>query len=801
MLSFRLEYPVTPLIRYNLQSGLVNKPRAYHFNFPTGGSKGAYHFDYDRRDEILIEKEGVPPLVKWGTDLHIEEYKPFQSLVAKVGDIEIEKDNILDFKKLKEINNQLDSIIDLIYTKSDLNIEAPDRSLEFLEEQYIHIDKDLILTWRRLLKEMLIDSKDSFLNYNDHEIYCNLKEFLINRRYSKELNIEKDTYLLSYGIHTIGLLGKQLELVYVAKDVGATSLITDIRLEHSKDSIEYEDSNDTKLEYSNRSIEHEYSEDIKINYTPKGLLQEEDIITVIRANKDLYLDNLEKLISAMSPKDLWIELNDILLNIRGTSDPEDNPKEIELLGDCFALHKKLRELNRENKDVTMRTRINELAMINWEYLLELAQRNLTINIDFILELLTDYETLIFKHIKLDTTEKDIDIEKDENALNKLPQAELYIEHTEDMLEELVEFLVEIEEQEQKVDLVRTWQVLIEKYEDLLEMPLIPIFNIYIKNWEQLLEKIISQYATLENIEDMLKKSPQVENIVITKDKKFKKGYQEVTTEKWDNDLSRTFIGDLTIEKSEEYEKVKRELDLIDDEPKVQFYKRFWFLRATEPRDWKVLPEVDYPYETEPLDFGSSKGVPENWQLEMIPDYSKEVTKHPIVEGSNWGLKEMDISIEIMIDMINIAILLWARMYYNFSGYTGSQAMYRFMKIIYDWFILETSQEAMEEKGSKEHYYRVYRWMRWEAEKTILKAKDDMDLNGNMYIEDFLWELIYYMENHHFDTMPLFDLCDWMDEYRNTLSTDEPQGDIKFVLDKVKGMRHKIIEGRVKKNNE
>ena len=77
----------------------------------------------------------------------------------------------------------------------------------------------------------------------------------------------------------------------------------------------------------------------------------------------------------------------------------------------------------------------------------------------------------------------------------------------------------------------------------------------------------------------------------------------------------------------------------------------------------------------------------------------------------------------------------------------------------------------------------------------------MELNGNMYISEWIFELIYYMENHHFDTMPIFDVIEKMDEFRALLPEDDPQGDINFVLDKVKGMRHKIIECKAKKSNE
>jgi hypothetical protein len=68
----------------------------------------------------------------------------------------------------------------------------------------------------------------------------------------------------------------------------------------------------------------------------------------------------------------------------------------------------------------------------------------------------------------------------------------------------------------------------------------------------------------------------------------------------------------------------------------------------------------------------------------------------------------------------------------------------------------------------------------------------MELRGNHYVELLLEELIYYMIDHHFDVMPIFRDINKMDEWRNNFNCS-PQNDIKWVLDKVKGIRHKLID--------
>lgn len=279
-------------------------------------------------------------------------------------------------------------------------------------------------------------------------------------------------------------------------------------------------------------------------------------------------------------------------------------------------------------------------------------------------------------------------------------------------------------------------------------------------------------------------------------------YREINKNKPDIQALReqSIVKETSIELSQKF----RDIDKFE-EKNLDLYKRFWFLRATDPLDWKIVPYDNFPYEDDSVIFDENKQmIPDNWQLEMVDVENKmfkKIDNNPVPFGKDVSNVEMALSVEIMIEMINILILLWSRLFYAFTGYTGTQSVTRLTRTLYEWLTLETSISAMDNKESKEHYMRAYRWIRWEAEKVSIKGRDDMNLNGNCYIDEFIYELIYYMENHHFDTMPLFKVVEVMDEYRALVTEDEPQGDIEFVLDKVKGMRHKILDCREKRNNE
>lgn len=162
-------------------------------------------------------------------------------------------------------------------------------------------------------------------------------------------------------------------------------------------------------------------------------------------------------------------------------------------------------------------------------------------------------------------------------------------------------------------------------------------------------------------------------------------------------------------------------------------------------------------------------------------------RHPIPFGSDLGTKEIAIHINVMVDFINIMMLMWSKFYYQFTGYTGIQAIYGIVNLVHEWLTLETSLEV----DNIEEFHRCFRWLRWEAEKLYNMAKNDPNLTGNAWVEELIYQLVEYMEMHHMNEIPEFDPTHLMDEYRNIFN--DPSFDIDIVIDKVKGVRKRAID--------
>ena len=170
--------------------------------------------------------------------------------------------------------------------------------------------------------------------------------------------------------------------------------------------------------------------------------------------------------------------------------------------------------------------------------------------------------------------------------------------------------------------------------------------------------------------------------------------------------------------------------------------------------------------------------------------------HPIPFGEDMGVREIPVHINVMVDFINILMLMWSRFYYQFTGYTGIQAVYGMVNLVYEWLSLESSSEIYDISD----YYRCFRWLRWEAEKIYNIARHDPDLTGNAWIEKLIYELVEYIEMHHMDEMPVFEPIQLMDEYRNIF--DDPSFDIEIVVDKIKGVRKKVIDtNKIRRNQK
>lgn len=161
-------------------------------------------------------------------------------------------------------------------------------------------------------------------------------------------------------------------------------------------------------------------------------------------------------------------------------------------------------------------------------------------------------------------------------------------------------------------------------------------------------------------------------------------------------------------------------------------------------------------------------------------------EHPFKDlGAEIGHLEMNVSIPIMVDFINICLFIWARFFIPFSGMTSTQALKRYVGTINNWLALESSHA----KVNIAHYERCLAWLVWNAEMIYHKHKVDLNLSGNLAIEELIAELIYYMEIHHLDVVPLWESIAKMDEQRNIF--EDADFEMPVILDKIKGLRHKL----------
>jgi hypothetical protein len=236
------------------------------------------------------------------------------------------------------------------------------------------------------------------------------------------------------------------------------------------------------------------------------------------------------------------------------------------------------------------------------------------------------------------------------------------------------------------------------------------------------------------------------------------------------------------------EQAKRDLKQIelrkstkfDYDASVQFLKlnkRWWFIKPTNPKTRINIPLIDYPYEQEPV---------------------LGVDKHPIEDFTDMGMEDIDISIEIVLELVNIVMHWWHHSYNDLFSGMGDEATQGLMSVLFDWYNLASSQEQLDEKTSKE-YERVFRWIRWEAEKVYFDFKNDSEnnliYNGNYYIEILTRNLLEYVEYHHYMVVPLYKSLKKMDIMRAIMG-DDPQGDIMTELpDKIMGDRNYVLDGQ------
>lgn len=839
MISFKFEYPTKPSEQYLIKYGLDSKSRPYFFDYPVGLSGGKYRFDYDRRDGIHIEDTDAS-IAKWASDIEIERQ---QSFVKQKNDAVIEKQR--DFVKWGSeaaiekqqsfvkwgsdmgINNEhsfvkwansleinLEAIIETtiksIIINANFHLQAALKEIERSQESVAEKTNKKIETGQEFhlnptYKE-LQSSKEYVFDMAVKEIIKNIDEVLLHKMkrqladFSDGQELNRKEVLETYQEIELGPLEKQdkevhiscalvglqsgLQRLLITSDnniLGSIIKVLEIETERLLDNQKQADNQlyinkhdfkaDTNFnELDSESCMHNLDYDLQ-----NGINTSEDMLVYANFVNDLEYSRHESKLFATS-KDVFFEL--VILLYKAAH-------EVQEIGENNIAHKVLREIIRLDVFQTVQQEFVRLEFFEGQELEKDFESDMSI-----------YEA--FKEMA--NTAQGILEDLAVEAVENISSYGIDIEGQYKLLDEIREFIAEIESAMKQLNNV-TISELYEKPDIFRLIKEIVVHDMAIE--DEFIDTVKEKLRDIE-LEELLRLTKsylagELGSLEISTP--VEKGLKEITTGKPDMEVFKETIG-IDISREEEFKKVIGEIEKDIEETKIKFNKRFWFLRATDPFDWKVLPYSDYPYSSKPIAF-DNEAIPDNWQLDMlwVPRLHEGIAEHPMPLGSSLGKREMEVSVEIMIDVINIMILIWSRMFYNFSGYTGSQAVIRFTKLLYDWLMLETSIDEMESKGSKEHYFRCYNWVRWEAEKVAIKARDDMSLSGNIYIDEWIFELIYYMENHHFDTMPIFDVVQKMDEYRALLPIDDPQGDINFVLDKVKGMRHKIIECKTNKSNE
>ncbi|MGY0372465.1 hypothetical protein [Clostridium sp. JNZ J1-5] len=228
---------------------------------------------------------------------------------------------------------------------------------------------------------------------------------------------------------------------------------------------------------------------------------------------------------------------------------------------------------------------------------------------------------------------------------------------------------------------------------------------------------------------------------------------------------------------------------------LEVIKRWWVLGATSPYDQKIVP-YDYNYSNNPLLVNNRIAPYGN----LTPQDRHPISFMPYLEENkgidlSYGVEEINLSIEIMIDMVNIVGMIVQHGASQFANCSGQEAIEFIMEVLLDWLNLDSTIQEMNSKGSREHYLRCYKWIRWEAEKVWFVADKDHTqdrMMGIKYAGMLFANLIDYMKFHHFDIVPLWRNLKYMDIERqfNRIATN---GDIITDLDKLKGRRHYFIE--------
>lgn len=204
---------------------------------------------------------------------------------------------------------------------------------------------------------------------------------------------------------------------------------------------------------------------------------------------------------------------------------------------------------------------------------------------------------------------------------------------------------------------------------------------------------------------------------------------------------------------------------------IDVVQRWWWLGSHNPTDPIIIPNKDYKNMIELLSNDNFEYLRYNY--------------HSIEWGSNWGkdfnIPPRRVSIEIMLDVVNIIIMIWHKSTQGWLNVTGREGIQLLMELIYDWYSMNSSTPNTD-------YYRIYRWVRWEAEKVYFLNLEC----GLQSIGKLVENLLDYVKYHHFNIVPIWRNPKAMDLERN-FNRIATHNDLIKPLDKNKGKRHYPIE--------
>lgn len=204
---------------------------------------------------------------------------------------------------------------------------------------------------------------------------------------------------------------------------------------------------------------------------------------------------------------------------------------------------------------------------------------------------------------------------------------------------------------------------------------------------------------------------------------------------------------------------------------IEVVKRWWWLKDTSLRDKLIVPNRDYSKMIDLLN---------NSNFEYL-----RYNDHPIEWGKTWGIDwsipTYGVSVEVMLDLINILIMVWHHDTQAWLNCTGKEGIQFVMELLYDWYSMDTSKPNTS-------YKRAYRWIRWEAEKVYFLNTN----SGLQSIGILIANLLDYMKFHHFNIIPLWRNPKAMDVERN-YNKQASNKDLMKEVDKIKGDRHYFIE--------